>query len=190
MWPSVGLAVAEDDIVLELVTETELEELESEELRLDEVLEEVVDRLLLLEITDEDDSIDDEEGLEELVDWLLLLETADEDDSTDDEDRTEEVVDLLLLLSTDDVDEDADDEVEEIGFELEVLEIVEEELVELGSIDGTEENEELDVETTGVSWYISSRFPAPQYSRLFPGHKKLHEAMFCKTDPVLIELPQ
>ena len=44
LWPSVGLAVAEDEVevlALEVVTEAELEELETEELRLDEVLEEV-----------------------------------------------------------------------------------------------------------------------------------------------------
>jgi len=119
--------------------------------------------------------------LEEIVE-LVLLEATVDDDSTDDEDGTEEVVDWLLLLDT-------DDEAELIVFELEILELETTELVELGST-GIEEDEELVVETTGVSWYISIRFPAPQYSRLLPGHKKLQEAIFCKVDPVLIILPQ
>jgi len=131
---------------------------------------------------------DDEEKPEEVVVWLLVLELDVADVDPDDEDRLEEVVDRLL--DTDVVDDEADDEVEVIVLELEVLALETVELVEIGSTDEDEDDEELDVKTLGASWYISSLFPAPQYSKLFPGHKKEQSPMFSMTDPALMEFPQ
>jgi hypothetical protein len=39
-----------------------------------------------------------------------------------------------------------------------------------------DETELLDPDTRLVSSYISSRLPAPQYSKAFPGHVKLQSA--------------
>lgn len=39
-------------------------------------------------------------------------------------------------------------------------------------------------------WYISSLFPAPQYSSEFPGHTFLQSVAGAKTLPALITLPQ
>ncbi len=57
-------------------------------------------------------------------------------------------------------------------------------------IDEIVDNEELDVEIRAESLYSSNLFPAPQYSRLFPGHLKLQSLIPSGTDPALMELPQ
>jgi hypothetical protein len=76
------------------------------------------------------------------------------------------VVELELTL-----EEDEDDPLVEDPVELEtevLLEPVTEVLVD--------ETELLDPDTRLVSSYISSRLPAPQYSKAFPGHVKLQSA--------------
>jgi hypothetical protein len=66
------------------------------------------------------------------------------------------------------------------------------ELLEIMELEGfnEEDDEELDGEDRDESWYISSLFPAPQYSYWLPGQIKLQSPMFSMTDPALIELPQ
>jgi hypothetical protein len=148
LWLRVGLEVAEDEVEVPV-----LEKLETEELRLDEVLETDAE-CDELELDDEDSVLDTEEpdelGLVDGCGCVLEMELEDE-----------------------------------AGFD-ELLEIVE--LVELDGFN--EDDEELDGEDRDESWYISSLFPAPQYSYWLPGQIKLQSPMFSMTDPVLIELPQ
>lgn len=143
-----GLEVAEDEVEVPV-----LEKLETEELRLDEVLETDAE-CGELELDDEDFVLDTEEpdelGLVDGYGCVLEMELEDE-----------------------------------AGFD-ELLEIVE--LVELDGFN--EDDEELDGEDRDESWYISSLFPAPQYSYWLPGQIKLQSPMFSMTHPVLIELPQ
>jgi hypothetical protein len=145
----VGLEVAEDEVEVPV-----LEKLETEELRLDEVLETDAE-CGELELDDEDFVLDTEEpdelGLVDGYGCVLEMELEDE-----------------------------------AGFD-ELLEIVE--LVELDGFN-EEDDEELDGEDRDESWYISSLFPAPQYSYWLPGQIKLQSPMFSMTHPVLIELPQ
>lgn len=50
--------------------------------------------------------------------------------------------------------------------------------------------EELLLVVREESMYSSSRFPAPQYSKLFPGQRKLQSPAGAGMDPAPRELPQ
>ena len=65
-----------------------------------------------------------------------------------------------------------------------VLAAVENSTVEVETV------EPLVVDTSEESWYISNRFPAPQYSMLLPGHMKLQSPGAARIDPVPRLLPQ
>lgn len=51
-------------------------------------------------------------------------------------------------------------------------------------------DDELELATVEPSMYISSRFPAPQYSYGLPGQIKEQSPKAARTDPVLMALPQ
>lgn len=51
-------------------------------------------------------------------------------------------------------------------------------------------DEALVLVTRDASLYISSLFPAPQYSRLLPGHMKLQSPSVARSDPAPSVLPQ
>jgi hypothetical protein len=53
-----------------------------------------------------------------------------------------------------------------------------------------EEPTTLLLDASDVSKYISNLFPAPQYSKLFPGQMKLQSERVVVIDPVPTEFPQ
>lgn len=103
---------------------------------------------------------------DEVVDELGLVDIEELDDGFD------EVKDVEVEALVDDSFDDVEDTEEDVLL-FEVVDVVLEELDE-----------------TGASPYISSLFPAPQYSRLFPGHKKLQSPLAARTDPAPRLLPQ
>jgi hypothetical protein len=141
LWLRVGLAVAEDKVeVLELI---KLREVETEELRLDDVLEVIVELRL------EAEALDDTEELEEVVVWLLLTELVLTE--TELEELVDEGTDDVDVLGTeDDMLETPEllDEILALVERLELLEVeVEAVVLLLDTVDDNEDELELDVGT-------------------------------------------
>lgn len=130
---------------------------------------------------------------------LLLLTVVNVDEvlvSVRDDVEVVELRDDELLAFKVEVDFDVEDDVFEVveltDFDVDVLDVVVVEIftdveLELLTFDVTE----LEVLVADCpSMYISSLFPAPQYSYGLPGHTKEQSDKVARTEPALITLPQ
>jgi hypothetical protein len=123
---------------------------------------------------------DDVEVVELRDDELLAFEVEEED--------------VFEVEDDFDVEEDVFEVVELTDFDVDVLDVVVVEIftdVELELELLTLDVAELEVLAADCpSLYISSLFPAPQYSYGLPGHTKEHSDKAARTEPALITLPQ
>jgi len=78
------------------------------------------------------------------------------------------------------------DEVDEVDERVELAVMVDE--TDDDDVDETDDDD--DPVGAGPTLYISSLFPAPQYSKALPGQVKLQSAVIAKTDPTPRALPQ
>ena len=153
------------------------------ELELDTVEDLLV--LLLLTVVNVDEvlvSVRDDVEVVELRDDELLAFKVEVD--FDVEDDVFEVVELTDFT----VDVVVEEDLTELDVDVfEVVEIFTDVELELLTFDVTE----LEVLVADCpSMYISSLFPAPQYSYGLPGHTKEHSDKAARTEPALITLPQ
>jgi len=153
------------------------------ELELDTVEDLLV--LLLLTVVNVDEVLvsvrDDVEVVELRDDELLAFEVEVDFDVEDD---VFEVVELTDFT----VDVVVEEDLTELDVDVfEVVEIFTDVELELLTFDVTE----LEVLVADCpSMYISSLFPAPQYSYGLPGHTKEQSDKVARTEPALITLPQ
>lgn len=116
-----------------------------------------------------------------------MVEVAEVDDDP-------EADDVVIGEDVEDTVEDVDESVEDVEERVEDVddrvETVDETLVEeaIEVVDDTTIDE--DVVGTAPCWYISSLFPAPQYSSEFPPQSMLQLVVAAMTLPVLIVFPQ
>lgn len=153
------------------------------ELELDTVEDLLV--LLLLTVVNVDEvlvSVRDDVEVVELRDDELLAFKVEVD--FDVEDDVFEVVELTDFT----VDVVVEEDLTELDVDVfEVVEIFTDVELELLTFDVTE----LEVLVADCpSMYISSLFPAPQYSYGLPGHTKEQSDKVARTEPALITLPQ
>ena len=116
-------------------------------------------------------AIDDVKELDLVLDELLSFELVDDFEEDND-------LRVLELLTDFDVD-------------VEAVEVLTELVVDVFDVVEDFTDAELELLTMEVpSMYISSRFPAPQYSYALPGQTIEQSLVAARTDPVLMTLPQ
>lgn len=162
------------------------------ELELDTVEDLLV--LLLLTVLNVDEVLvsvrDDVEVVELRDDELLAFEVEVDFEAEDDfevEDDVFEVVELTDFTVDVVVEEDLTELDIDVFDVVEVVESFTDVELELLTMDVTK-LEVLVADCT--SMYISSLFPAPQYSYGLPGHTKEQSDKVARTEPALITLPQ